>query len=41
VDPAQVVDIGSANGNRWQLVPGTAWDGACHAERAGASADPD
>lgn len=41
VDPARVIGIGVANRNRWQLVPGTAWDPACHAERAGANDDED
>jgi len=41
VDPAQVIEIGVANRNRWQLLPGTAWDPACHAERAGANDDED
>ncbi len=41
VDPAQVVDIGIANRNRWQLLPGSAWDARCHAERAGASEEED
>ena len=41
VDPAQVIDIGVANRNRWQLLPGTAWDSRCHAERAGASQEED
>ncbi|MEO8366682.1 MAG: glycosyltransferase family 39 protein [Pseudoxanthomonas sp.] len=29
VDPAQVVDIGQSNRNRWSLVPGTAWKAGC------------
>jgi hypothetical protein len=41
VDPAQVIEIGVANRNRWQLLPGTAWDAACHAERAGANDEED
>ncbi|CRD54944.1 Glycosyl transferase family 39 (fragment) [Stenotrophomonas indicatrix] len=41
VDQAQVIEIGVANRNRWQLLPGTAWDAACHAERAGANDEED
>ncbi|WMJ70106.1 glycosyltransferase family 39 protein [Stenotrophomonas sp. 24(2023)] len=41
VDPAQVIDIGTANRNRWQLVPGTAWNAQCHAEKTGATAEED
>jgi len=41
VDPGKVIDIGIANRNRWQLLPGTAWDAECHAERAGATAEED
>lgn len=37
VDTAQIVDIGMSNGNRWQLVPGTAWSRTCHAAARGAS----
>ena len=44
-DPARVIDIGSANRNDWQLLPGTALDAACvarsHGEVAGAIEDPD
>lgn len=39
VDPHQVIEIGVANRNRWQLLPGTAWNPACHAERVGANDD--
>jgi len=31
VDPSAVIGIGSANRNRWLLVPGTAWRADCHA----------
>jgi 4-amino-4-deoxy-L-arabinose transferase-like glycosyltransferase len=31
VDPAAVIEIGSANRNRWLLFPGTAWQADCHA----------
>jgi len=31
VDPAAVIEIGSANRNRWLLLPGTAWQAGCHA----------
>lgn len=31
VDPASVVEIGSSNRNRWQLVPGTGWRVGCQA----------
>nr|WP_194433845.1 glycosyltransferase family 39 protein [Stenotrophomonas maltophilia] len=41
VDRAKVIDIGMANRNRWQLLPGTAWDPQCHAERAGSTAEED
>ncbi|KAF1016031.1 MAG: Undecaprenyl phosphate-alpha-4-amino-4-deoxy-L-arabinose arabinosyl transferase [Stenotrophomonas maltophilia] len=41
VDAAQVIDVGTANRNDWQLVPGTAWDPQCHAEKRGATADED
>ncbi|MCF7749120.1 glycosyltransferase family 39 protein [Bacillus subtilis subsp. subtilis] len=34
VDRAQVVDIGSSNRNRWQLVPGSAWQADCDAHLA-------
>ncbi|MEG2805952.1 glycosyltransferase family 39 protein [Stenotrophomonas sp.] len=34
VDRAQVVDIGSSNRNRWQLVPGSAWRADCDAHLA-------
>ncbi len=44
-DPARVIDIGSANRNDWQLLPGTALDAACvarsHGAVAGAIEDPD
>jgi hypothetical protein len=39
VDPAKVIDIGVANRNRWQLLPGTAWNPECHAERTGSTAE--
>ena len=39
VEPSGVIDIGMANGNRWLLVPGTAWSGPCRATTAGASHD--
>nr|WP_272494126.1 glycosyltransferase family 39 protein [Stenotrophomonas mori] len=35
VDPARVVDIGSANRNHWRLLPGTALDTACVAAGQG------
>ncbi len=35
VDKAQVIDIGSANRNNWQLLPGTALDAACIARTHG------
>ena len=38
---AENINIGVANRNRWQLVPGTAWDAGCHAERAGANEEED
>jgi len=41
VDPAKVIDIGIANRNRWQLLPGSAWNPECHAERTGSTADED
>jgi len=31
VDPSAVIEIGSANRNRWLLFPGTAWQADCHA----------
>jgi len=31
VDPSAVIEIGSANRNRWLLFPGTAWQANCHA----------
>ncbi len=34
-DPARVIDIGSANRNQWQLLPGTALDTACVATTHG------
>jgi 4-amino-4-deoxy-L-arabinose transferase-like glycosyltransferase len=41
VDPSKVIDIGVANRNRWQLLPGTAWNPECHAERTGSTAEED
>ena len=38
-DRAQVIDIGSANRNNWQLLPGTALDTACVARSHGGVAD--
>lgn len=35
-DPTQVIDIGSANRNNWQLLPGSALDPACMARTHGA-----
>ena len=29
IDPAQRIDIGESNRNRWQLLPGTAWHAGC------------
>lgn len=37
VNTAQAINIGMSNGNRWQLVPGTAWSSDCHAVMGGAS----
>ncbi len=34
VDPAQVIDIGIANRNRWQLLPGVAMRAGCQADVA-------
>lgn len=31
VDSTKVIEIGSANRNRWLLLPGTAWQADCHA----------
>ena len=41
VDAAQVVDIGSSNRNRWQLVPGRAWRAGCQAHLAPDAASDD
>lgn len=38
VDRAQVIEIGSSNRNRWQLLPGTAWRADCTAHLAGNAA---
>lgn len=35
VDRSQAIAVGSANRNQWWLVPGTAWNSACHASLAG------
>ncbi len=44
-DPAAVIDIGSANRNQWQLLPGTALDTACvaatHGQVAGTAGETD
>lgn len=39
VDPQQVIEIGVANGNRWLLLPGTAWSTDCHTSVSGAIDD--
>ncbi|WP_313241771.1 glycosyltransferase family 39 protein [Stenotrophomonas sp.] len=41
VDRAQVIEIGSSNRNRWQLLPGTAWRSDCTAHLPSDAADPD
>ncbi len=41
VDRAQVIDIGSSNRNRWQLLPGTAWRSDCRAHLPSDAADHD
>lgn len=41
VDRAQVIDIGSSNRNRWQLVPGTAWRVDCHSHLQGDAVSAD
>ncbi len=41
VDRAQVIDIGSSNRNRWQLVPGTAWRVDCHSHLQGDAVSTD
>ncbi len=41
VDRSQVIDIGSSNRNRWQLLPGTAWRTDCHSHLQGAAASED
>jgi 4-amino-4-deoxy-L-arabinose transferase-like glycosyltransferase len=41
VDRTQVIDIGSSNRNRWQLLPGTAWRSECRAHLPSDAADHD
>ena len=41
IDPAQVVQIGQANRNRWLLVPGWAWKSGCAATAATADSADD
>ncbi|WDM69668.1 ArnT family glycosyltransferase [Xanthomonas cucurbitae] len=46
IDPAQRIDIGEANRNHWQLLPGTAWHAGCitdasNTESAAGDADTD
>ncbi|MFO3704048.1 ArnT family glycosyltransferase [Xanthomonas codiaei] len=46
IDPAQRIDIGESNRNRWQLIPGTAWHAGCRGntsdtEQTGGDSDAD